>query len=265
MKLIILICHYNNPEGLDVSIRSVQESFPVDILVVDDGSKVKPEISHLKSIYKNGKIDLIELPKNLGVGKATNIGLKEIISRGYDLTGRLDCGDKVYPNKFERQINYLKDNHEVKLLGTWVNMVDMKGNLLFVLKHPTDYPEIRRKIYLNSTFVNSSTIFYTEILKKTGLFPDKYQRNGEDYAFFFNVVENFKCENLPEVLLDYDVNPNSLSTKGRKEQVKARINIIKEHFQWRIYPVYGLLRSYVLLYLSRETTTRIKKWLFRKE
>jgi glycosyltransferase involved in cell wall biosynthesis len=263
-ELILLICHFDNREGLIASIKSIDEVFPVDILIVDDGSSSKPNLTELKSIYNHGEIYLEILSQNQGVGKATNIGLEKILEWGYKFTGRLDCGDLVHKNKFQKQFLYLKENPDVKMLGTWVNMVDTQGKVLFVLKHPVSYPEIQKYIYLNSTFVNSSTIFYTEILKTVGLFPEKYRRNGEDYAFFFNVVEKFNSENLPEVLLDYEINPNSLSTKGRKDQVRARINIIKDHFHLGIYPVYGLLRSFVLLYMSRNATIFLKKRLFKR-
>jgi glycosyltransferase involved in cell wall biosynthesis len=260
-KFIVLICHYNNLEGLEKSLLSIQEDFPVDVLVVDDGSTQKPNLEHLESIYKNGKIFLDLLSENIGVGIATNIGLKKIKELGYQLTGRLDCGDLNHPNRYKKQLDYLAQNLEVKILGTWGNMVDMNGNLLFVLKHPTNYNQIRKKIYLNSTFINSTTIFYTDILDKIGFFPEKYKRNGEDYAFYFNAIQKFKAENLPEVLLDYEVNPKSLSAQGRKEQVKARISIIKEHFYFGFYPIYGLLRSFVLLYISRDLSNLIKKLL----
>lgn len=258
-EIITLICHYNNPEGLEKSLLSIQEDFTVDVMIVDDGSSIKPDLERLRSVYKGGNIFLELLPENVGVGKATNIGLEKIIELGYKFTGRLDCGDLNHPNRYKKQLDYLAQNPEVKILGTWVNMVDMNGNLLFVLKHPTNYSEIKKQIYLNSTFINSTTVFYLEILKETGLFPEKYKRNGEDYAFYFNAIQKFKAENLPEVLLDYEVNPNSLSTKGRKEQVKARISIIKKHFYFGFYPVYGLIRSYVLLYVSRDFSNFIKR------
>lgn len=260
-RIILLICHYNNLDGLSRSIQSIKEGFPIDILIVDDGSKEKPDLTKLQDNYPSGKIILEILPENKGVGVATNVGLKKILEMGYEFTGRLDCGDLVYPEKFKKQLDYLDSHLDVKLLGTWVNIVDMNGNSVFVLKHPVTYPEIKKKIYLNSTFVNSSTIFYTEILNTTGLYPDKYKRNGEDYAFFFNVVEKCKCENLPEVLLDYEINPNSLSTKGRKNQVRARLSIMKEHFKWGFYPIYGIIRSCVLLFMSRDATTFLKKRL----
>jgi|SRR5690554_198405 len=263
VAFIALICHYNNPSGLEASLLSIKEDIDIDVLIVDDGSSQKPDLEHLRSIYKGGKVFLELLPENVGVGKATNIGLEKIIELGYTLTGRLDCGDLNHPNRYKKQLDYLAQNTEVKILGTWGNMIDMNGKLLFVLKHPTSFDQIKRKMYLNSTFINSTTIFYVDIIKEIGFFPEKYKRNGEDYAFYFNAIQKFKAENLPEVLLDYEVNPNSLSAKGRTEQVKARISIIKEHFYFGFYPIYGLFRSFVLLYISRDFSNLIKK-LIRK-
>jgi glycosyltransferase involved in cell wall biosynthesis len=258
-KLIILICHYNNLKGLELSMLSIEENFKVDILIVDDGSTEKPDLQYLQKIYKNGKIFLEVLPKNMGVGVASNHGLKKILEMDYELTGRLDCGDLNHPNKYEKQINFLKNNPDIKLLGTYVNMVDTDRKLLFVLKHPTNHSEIKKKTFLNSTFVNSSVIYYIEILRHVGLFPERYHRNGEDFAFFFNVIKKYKTANLPEVLLDYVIDPNSISSTGRKEQVKARISILKEHFYFGLYPIYGLVRSYILLLMPRSFTTEIKK------
>ncbi|MDG4949422.1 glycosyltransferase [Weeksellaceae bacterium KMM 9724] len=262
-KIIVLICHYNNLKDLEVSLLSIQEDFDVDVLIIDDGSVQKPNLEHLQSIYKNGKIFLELLPKNMGVGKATNIGLQKIISMGYQYTGRLDCGDKNHKNRYKKQLSYLQQNPDVKILGTWGNMVDLQGNLLFVLRHPVSYEKIRKKIYLNSTFINSATIYEVDILREIGLFPEKYHRNGEDYAFYFNAIQHFKAENLPEVLLDYEINPNSLSAKGRKEQVNARISIIKDHFYFGFYPIYGLFRNSLLKLIPQDFILTLKKILKR--
>lgn len=263
-QLIVLVCHYNNLEGLEKTLASIKENFKVDVLVVDDGSEKKPTVERLRSIYKLGDVFLECLPKNQGVGIATNHGLSKILKMGYLFTGRLDCGDLNHPDKYLHQIDYLKKNPNVKLLGTWVNMVSTKGDILFVLKHPTKHSEIKKKIYLNSMFVNSSVIFYVEILNKIGLFPEKYHRNSEDYAFFFKVLKKYEVENLPKVLLDYVVDPKSLSTIRRKEQVKNRIRIIIDNFKPGFFPIYGLLRNVILLFISRDTTTFLKKFLTKK-
>lgn len=117
MKLIILIAHYNNLVGLKKSLKSIREPFDVDILIVDDGSKLKPNLKDLQDIYKNGKIFLELLPENKGVGFAANHGLKIIQEMKYDLIGRLDCGDLNKKNKYKKQIDFLKENPDIKLVG----------------------------------------------------------------------------------------------------------------------------------------------------
>ena len=263
MKLVILIAHYNNLEGLIKSLKSIDEPFDVDILVVDDGSKIKPNLEELQSIYKNGKVFLELLPQNKGVGFAANHGLSLIQEMGYDLIGRLDCGDLNKKNKYKKQIDFLRENPNIKLVGTWADMVDEEGNYLYTLKHPTKHKVLKKKMYLNSMFVNPSVIFYTDILKTVGDYPYKYRRASQDYAFFFKVIKNFQVANIPEVALTYVIENNSISTQKRKLQVKHRIQIIWENFYFGFYPIYGLLRNSILYYVSRDNTTAIKKLLYK--
>ena len=110
-------------------------------------------------------------------------------------------------------------------------------------------------------FVNPTVVFNTCILKVVPEYPEKYRFAAQDYAFFFKVINNFKCANLPEVLLDYVSNENSISTTKRKLQVKNRIKIILENFKPGFYPIYGLFRSCILYFFSRSATTLMKKKL----
>ncbi|MET3731535.1 glycosyltransferase [Moheibacter stercoris] len=258
-KLLIIICHFNNLEGLEKTILSIKENFKIDILVVDDGSKTKPAEQNLKNLYKNGEVFLKLLPENQGVGKASNVGLNFAIQHQYDLTGRLDCGDIVHPNKYEKQLEFLENNPEIKLLGTWINMVDMEGKVLMKLKHPTDYEAIKKKLNFNSAFTNSSVIFYVSALEKTGLFPEKYNRNGEDYAFFYNFSKIYPTTNLPEFLVDYVVDPNSISSLHRKDQVKNRLMINLDNFEFGIYPILALVQNSIIYFIPRNLMIKLKK------
>ena len=64
---------------------------------------------------------------------------------------------------------------------------------------------------------------------------------------------------MPEVLLDYIIDSDSISTKKRKLQVINRIKIIIDNFKFGFYPVYGLIRNSILYFFSRSSTTSIKK------
>jgi len=256
--LIILIPHYNNLLDLKESIKSIVETIPVDILIVDDGSSEKPNQQEIEAFYKNGNVFIELLDTNVGIENALNAGLSFIESKGYKYIGRLDCGDLNLPNKYRKQLEYLEQNPETFLLGTWADMVDMEGNLLYTLEHPTADTEIKNRMYLNSMFVHPSVIFRTEVIDLIGKYPTKYKA-AEDYAYFFEISKKLKVENLPEALLLYKMDPNSISSTKRKLQVKNRIKIIWSHFHLGFYPLYGLIRNVMLLFMSRNLTTFMKK------
>lgn len=260
-KLIVLIPHYNNFQQLIESIKSIDESINVDLLIVDDGStKEIPIKSEIEKNYKNGKVFLDYLNKNQGIEHALNRGLYLIENMGYQYIGRLDCGDYCMKNRFLKQISYLERNKDTHLLGSWVNMIDSSGRKLFVLKHPVTYKEIKRNMYLNSMFVHPSVVYRANILKVIGYYPTNFKA-AEDYAFFFKIVKKFKAENLAEPLLNYVIDENSISSTRRRLQVRNRIRVILSNYYFGIYPTYGLIRNALLFFMSRGTATKIKSIL----
>jgi hypothetical protein len=72
-------------------------------------------------------------------------------------------------------------------------------------------------------------------------------------------MKKYRIENYPEVLLDYVVSTESISSTKRKEQVMSRIKIIFDNFYFGFYPIYGLIRNSFLLLLSRNVANKIKQ------
>ena len=258
-SIIVLIPHYNNVSGLITSIMSINETITIDILIVDDGSKEDTiDKTRIENLYLTGSVFFEMLPQNQGIEHALNAGLKRIEQMSYEYIGRLDCGDLCLKNRFSKQIDYFKNHPDVALLGTWVNVLNNKGEKQYLLKHPTSYKNIKKQMYLNSMFVHPSVVFKTNILKTIGYYPTNYKA-AEDYAFFFKIVKAFPAENLPIPLLDYIIDDNSISSTKRKLQVKSRIRVILNNFYFGFYPIYGLLRNCILFFLSRKVTTILKR------
>jgi len=262
-EIILLIPHYNNISSLKESLMSIDESFTVDILIIDDGSLIKPDLYELEAVYSNGRIIIEYFSDNQGIEKALNFGLAKIKHSTYRYIGRLDCGDFCRKDKFKKQIEVLDHNPDIALLGSWANIVDQDLNLLYVLKHPTENEIIKKKMYLNSTFVHPTIVFRRTILNEIGLYPENY-KYAEDYAFFFKIMRRYRVGNYPEALLDYVVSENSISTQKRKYQVKSRIRVILDNFYFGYYPIYGFFRNIMLLFMSRETTTYLKKITYKR-
>jgi|SRR5690606_25565606 len=261
VQIAVLIPYYNAPKELYQSINSIKENVKVDLVIIDDGSSLTFNELDVKNIYSHGAIHIIRLKENSGIGVALNTGIEFAINHNYEYIGRLDCGDLCRELRFSIQIEYLEEKKDVALIGTWANVVDENGRHLYLLKHPTNYNQIKKKMFLNNTFVHPSVVFRTEVIDNVGQYPYKYRFASQDYAFFFNVIKEFKAENLPLALLDYVISDNSISTRKRKLQVKNRINIILDNFYFGFYPIYGLARNLILYFIPRSLATFIKKYV----
>lgn len=261
-ELIVLIPHYNSVIELELTISSIKEDFAIDLLIVDDGSRIKPDFEKLRKAYENsGELILEYLPQNQGIEKALNYGLTKIQKlQNYKYIGRLDAGDCVVKDKFKKQLEFFYLNLDVSLLGTWANVVDEEFNHISYLKHPTDYDMIKKKMYLNNCFIHPSVVFRTEVLNTVGFYPEN-RKYAEDYAFFFQILKKYKVGNLPEFLIDYVVTGSSISTTKRKQQIKNRMEVIKDNFYLGFYPIVGLIRSAVLYFTPRNFIVQIKRKL----
>ncbi|WP_415580527.1 glycosyltransferase [Flavobacterium longum] len=254
--------HYNDNERIKQSLASFDENIPIDILIVDDGSTVRPQEAELQPYFKPGKLRIVNMEKNGGCGAARNLGLLRIteMQPAYEFIGTMDSDDLNKPGRFRKQLEYLEKNTDIALIGSWIDCIDSKGNFLYTHKYPVKDKEIKKHMYVNSMFAHPTMLFRSEILKTVGFFPEKY-RWSEDYAFVFNVSKKFKVENLPEALIYYTINEKGYSSKNRRAQVWDRLRIIKDNFEFGFWPVYGLLRNFPLLFMSREFLVRIKKLL----
>ncbi len=261
-KLICLIPHYNNPQGLAKSLASIGKDEQCDVLVVDDGSVKQPldEAAARAAFAAQGEIHFLRLPQNQGIEHALNAGLVWIAERDYELVARLDCGDENLPDRFAKQTAFLAEYPTVMLLGGAASFVDQQGVEQFVLRHPSDYRAIWWALKANSAFIHPTVMFRLAALKTTGNYPLDIPA-AEDYGLFWAFAKAFPVMNLPDVLIRYELDPGGISLSKRKKQLKSRLKL-----QWRnrdrSYTAwFGMLRTLLLLVLPYELVFKVKSWL----
>ena len=87
--------------------------------------------------------------KTQGIEAALNAGLRESSGKWI---ARQDGDDFWYPEKLDKQIEFLKDNPEVDILGTQIRLLDEKGNVQehgtmgLKVRYPTDDIDIKTLI-----------------------------------------------------------------------------------------------------------------------
>lgn len=219
----ILIPHYNNNDGLIRSLLSCAKStLHPFILIVDDGSHIKPDLEQCRSFYEN--LDILYLHQNVGIVGALNAGLNYLMDRGFEFIGRLDSGDTVSTDRFEKQISFLNLNPRIALVGSWVDNFDSNGNVVYTLKTPTTYQDIKKKMHLNSMFSHPSVMFRSKVIQELGIYSPEFP-SAEDYEFFFRIMQQYEVANIPECLTQMEINFNSISYSRRREQLRSRLKV----------------------------------------
>lgn len=261
-RLVCLIPHYNNPEGLVKSLASIGKDEVCDVLVVDDGSVKKPldEAAARLAFAAKGEIHFLKLAQNQGIEYALNAGLGWIDEYGYELVARLDCGDENLPDRFAKQMAYLAAYPEVMLLGGAASFVDQAGVEQFVLRHPTSHAAINRALKANSAFIHPTVVFRMGALEMTGEYPLDVPA-AEDYALFWEFAKRFPVANLPDVLIRYELDPGGISLGKRKKQLQSRLKLQWRNCEYSPLALIGLARTLLLLALPYELVFRVKSWL----
>ncbi|HBC5606404.1 TPA: glycosyltransferase [Klebsiella oxytoca] len=262
-KYAILIPSYNS------KLHDIVKTFtdiPVnsDVFVIDDGSIVPfaDVVGSSLNAFQNLKI--IRLDVNCGIENALNKGLECIIDN-YDFVARLDIGDTCQAERYLQQANFLAENKDYSIIGCWASFYNEKGQFLFENKTPVSDKEIRKKMFINNMFVHPSVMMRCSSIKKVGVYSKKYPA-CEDYDLFFRLLSVGKGMNIPKPWVHYEVNSQSISSTKRKEQVRNRLKIIIKYFslfEYGIYPYYGLIRNLMLLFMSRNISTKLRKFLIK--
>jgi glycosyltransferase involved in cell wall biosynthesis len=260
--VVVLIPHYNNLEGLKRSLFAVSQSIiPVDVLVVDDGSSPSVEEEQLRQIHPSTTI--LNSPANEGIEHALNRGLKYICGRQqYKYIARLDAEDICSPDRFAKQKEFLKNNPDVFLVGSWALFVDHSGKPLWRFCPPVKHEHIQKRMFLNNMFCHPTVMCRPEIFKEVGFYSTEHP-SAEDFALFFKVTRRFKVANIPEYLVRTFVTPGGISLGWRDQQVRSRLKIILDNFDFSFWAFYGLTRNLLLWLLPHPLVQNLKCRVFR--
>ncbi|HTA81383.1 MAG TPA: glycosyltransferase [Bacteroidia bacterium] len=232
---ILLIPYYNDFEGLIESLKSIKYPFDkFEVLVVDDGSKVPLSLAHLQNLFPETEIKVINLPLNVGIAKALNSGLREILNRtDYKYIARLDCGDTCDIERFTKQVQFMNTHEDIGLLGTWCTFTDKGSGKSYVYKTKLTHNEIIKEMHFKCSFIHPTVMFRREVLEKVGLYPENYPHT-EDYAYFWKILKYYTAAILPLYLVDVSTGKNTVSFSNRKEQLIWRKKIVSEMSSDRI-------------------------------
>jgi glycosyltransferase involved in cell wall biosynthesis len=227
----VLIPVYNAASTLEVALASItaQTCRGIRIIIVDDGSK--DETPKLLSAWaaRDQRIEIVHRP-NGGIVAALNTGLQHC-SATY--LARFDADDIAFPNRLERQRNYLEANPACVGVGCAIQHIDENGARIHGLPQPgapgKGNPEWApaREPYIVHPFLMARR----EAVVAVGGY--RYVPNSEDSDLFWRLAEVGSLHNPEDVLGQYRIHQRSLSSasvvNGRIMAVGSQLGALSAH------------------------------------
>ncbi len=245
------------------SIESIlSQSFTdFEFIICDDGSSDRTYELLSQFAERDSRIILLKNEKNCGHAAALNKCIE--VAKG-DFIGRHDCDDCAAPDRFEKQIAYLRQHPEVGMLGTWAYLFDREG-----IYDTVSFPrEVGNKDFLfGSPYQHGSLVFRSEALRASGGYTvSKLTRRAEDYELFMRMQRTVKGENLPEPLYCFLEDEKALKRRKYRYRIDdARIRyrgfkglgLLPGGFPYVIKPlIVGLIPGFLLKRLRKKRRQR---------
>ncbi len=216
-----------------------------EFIIVDDASK-DDTWRYLKSLHDK-RIKFIKNKKNLGLAASLNIALRQ--ARG-DFIARMDADDISKPNRLEVQLNFMEQNQDIDICGSFVKLIDNVGNIRGKIKKPVTDKEIKKELFWLTPLLHPTWFAKREVFEKLKGYDEKWDY-VEDFEFLTR-AKDFKMANISKYLLLFRSQRQRRSQKSiekiYKNSLKLRRKLFREQKPGLSYlPI--LARSFISTYL----------------
>jgi len=266
IKFSVLMSVYKNEkaEFLKEALKSIYDNQilkPNEIILVQDGpltEELYKKIDEYVTKY-SGVLRVVPLEKNVGLGNALNVGLEACSN---ELVARMDTDDISLPERFKVQVDYMKDNPDVDVLGSsLLEFENTPDNIIAEKKAPVrnieDYIKFRNPMNHPTVIFRRSKVLSAGNYKEINLFEDYYL-----WARMF--TKGYKLANIESPLLYFRTSLDTYKRRGGMKYVEAECNLQNEFLNIRLISHFEYFRNIILRNLGRLVPNFVRKELYKK-
>lgn len=252
----VLMPVYNGSRFIGEAIESIlaQTYRNFELLIVDDGSTddTWKKVRQYQKLHPR-LIRAWRRYKNRGAYEATNVAFARAKGQFIAL---MDSDDVAFPDRFEKQVEFLKKNPGVIVLGGQANVINQLGEIIGRKILPTGHKEVYKAFGFVHPMVHPSCMIRKSLLPKGPVLynPVVFGVNC-DYFAFFKLLNRGKFANLPDTILNYRVHLGNSSLADIKgcfiNTVKIRLLAIRDlKYKPSLGAVIMLLAQFVVVVLT---------------
>lgn len=206
----VVICEHNTPiDFLEQALESVlKQSFSnFEVIFVDDMSSTY----YLDlSAFSDSRIKIIKNATNLGLGASRNIGIDNSSGKYIAI---MDTDDISLPERFQKQVDYLENNPDVAVCGTWFKTFGERNEIVRRIIDDNDYYRCCLFFDNNPAIINPSVMIRKSVLIENNIRLNENLTSAEDYDLWTKISRFGKVTNIKEVLFEYRIRPYQMTKR----------------------------------------------------
>ncbi len=217
-------------EALDSILNQTYEN--IEFIIIDDGSTDESWSILEAYVHSDNRIKTFRHQQNMGLAHSLNRGFA--ISEG-EYIARMDSDDISFPNRIELQVDFMEQHTDYAIVGS-------KTELIFNNKKPsgiipltfTSYEALKVGSFFYCPFAHPTVMIRKSMIPEQPYHPEIYV---EDYYLWNQILEQYPCANLNQVLLYYRMHSNQFTQSKKEKQLDALSSIFKEKFNSLNIPI----------------------------
>jgi len=226
MTLISVVMPVRDAErwvGTAVASLLAQTHGDFELLIFDDASRDRS--GEIIESFADPRIHFFRKPQ---AGYST--WLREGVERARgELVARMDADDVARPERFARQVAYLREHPECVALGADVLLIDPDGRPIGERGVPLTHAAIEAELLdgRGGALVHPVVIFRREALLAVGSYRPAWEP-AEDLDLYLRLAEKGCLANLSECLLEYRLHVRKVSAQRSGEQRRKALAIVRD-------------------------------------
>lgn len=183
---------------LQIAVRSIlAQTYPRwELLLIDDGSS--DNTLRIAQGFADPRIKVYSDGESRGVPTRLNQAIAMAQGKYF---ARMDGDDVAYPQRLERQVNYLEQHPNVDLVGTWVIVFGSAGIPLGKRAGPETHTAICAKPIAGFPIAHPTYVGHLDWFRRYGYRNEAIRTQDQDLLLRSYRFSRFA--NVPEILLGY--------------------------------------------------------------
>ena len=243
--ITVLMPTYNSEKYVMDTIDSVlkQSFFDFEFIIINEFGSNDKTVDCIQS-FSDPRIRLLQNESKLGLAESLNKGIKA--ARGKYIA-RIDADDLSHSDRFEKQVRYMENHPDCGVCGSWQHHwgIDME----WIHKGPIDHDQIKASLIYRCELCHSTLMLRKSFFIENNLFYEpKYF--AEDYELWTRAVFLFKFHNIPEILGEYRVGEENITSKKLQELSRESGEITAQN-----------LKQHLNIYVPKEHVKYLSSWI----